>query len=107
MKVAGIHPATFLNHMTKLRKFFYQFQDEGYSKWIFIIPSVILLAVFALPLVALILRSINSNFFNNAFSEQAFKALKLSLVTSSITTIIAGCIRHTAGVYIGALEDQA
>ena len=75
--------------MAKIRKFFYQFQDEGCSKWIFFIPSAILLAVFALPLIALVLRSINSEFFNNAFSEQAFKALSLSLVTSSITTVIA------------------
>lgn len=50
---------------------------------------MILLAVFALPLAALVLRSINPNFFNDAFSEQAFKALRLSLVTSSITTMIA------------------
>jgi len=75
--------------MTKLRKFFHQLQDEGYSKWIFVIPSAILLALFALPLAALILRSVSSDFFDNAFSEQAFKALRLSLVTSSITTIIA------------------
>ncbi len=79
----------FLTHMTKIREFIHQLLDEGYSKWIFIIPSAILLALFAVPLVALILRSINSDFFNNAFSEQAFKALRLSLTTSSITTIIA------------------
>jgi molybdate transport system permease protein len=75
--------------MAKVQKFFHQLLDEGYSKWIFIIPSAILLALFALPLAALILRSVNSDFFDNAFSEQAFKALRLSLVTSSITTIIA------------------
>lgn len=50
---------------------------------------MVLLGLFALPLTALVLRSINSDFFNNAFSEQAFKALRLSLVTSSITTIIS------------------
>lgn len=80
----------FLTHMTKFRALIHRYLEEGYSKWIFIIPSAILLAVFALPLIALVLRSINSEFFNNAFSEQAFKALRLSLVTSSITTIIAG-----------------
>ena len=64
-------------------------QHDGYSKWIFIIPSVILLSVFALPLFALILRSINAEFFTNALSGQALKALRLSLVTSSITTVIA------------------
>jgi molybdate transport system permease protein len=75
--------------MTKIRKIIHLLLDEGYSKWIFIIPSVILLALFALPLAALVLRSINSDFFDNAFSEQAFKALRLSLFTSTTTTIIA------------------
>ena len=76
--------------MTKILKYLHQLLDEGYSKWIFFIPSAILLAIFALPLIALVLRSINPDFFNDALSEQAFKALRLSLVTSSITTIIAG-----------------
>jgi molybdate transport system permease protein len=78
--------------MTKIRKFFHLLLNDGYSKWIFIIPSAILLAIFALPLIALVLRSINSEFFNNAFSEQAFKALRLSLITSSITTVIAAVL---------------
>jgi molybdate transport system permease protein len=78
--------------MTRIRKFFTQFQDEGYSKWIFIIPSVILLALLALPLASLVWRSINSELFKNAFSEQAFKALKISLLTSSITTAIAAVL---------------
>ena len=75
--------------MTKLQRFIHQLFDEGYSKWIFIIPGGILLALFALPLAALILRSFNSDFLDNAFSEQAFRALSLSLVTSSVTTFIA------------------
>ncbi|WP_345351319.1 ABC transporter permease [Candidatus Villigracilis affinis] len=76
-------------HMDKLRKFVTRFLDERYSKWIFIIPGAILLAFFALPLMAILLRSINLDFFDNAFSQQAFKALRLSLLTSSITTLIA------------------
>ena len=75
--------------MPKTRKFLHQFLNDGYPKWIFVVPSVILLVFFALPLIALVLRSINSEFFNNAFSEQAFKALRLSLFTSSITTVMA------------------
>jgi molybdate transport system permease protein len=89
MKVAG-YSRDFFNHMTKIRGLVHQFFDEGYSKWIFIIPGGILLALFGLPLAALILRSINSDFFKNAFSEQAFHALSLSLVTSTITTFVAG-----------------
>lgn len=82
------NPVTFY-HMDKLRKFVTRFLDERYSKWIFIIPGAILLAFFALPLMAILLRSINLDFFDNAFSQQAFKALRLSLLTSSITTLIA------------------
>ena len=82
------NPVTFY-HMDKLRKFVTRFLDERYSKWIFIIPGATLLAFFALPLMAIILRSINLDFFDNAFSQQAFKALRLSLLTSSITTLIA------------------
>lgn len=57
------------------------------SKWVFIIPSVFLLALFLLPFLALFIRSINQEFFTHALSEQAVKALQLSLVTSTITTI--------------------
>jgi molybdate transport system permease protein len=55
---------------------------------LFIIPSAILLALFVLPLFAVFVRSIDADFFHNAFSEQAFKALRLSLLTSSMTTMI-------------------
>lgn len=78
--------------MSKLREFTHRFLDAGYSKWVFILPSSLLLALFAIPLVALVLRSVDSNFFENAFSQQAFHALSLSLVTSTITTVIAGLL---------------
>ena len=61
----------------------------GNSGWIFILPAAILLALFALPLITLLLRSINEDFFKYIFSEQAFRALRLSLLTSTITTISA------------------
>lgn len=48
-----------------------------------------MLGLFLLPLFTVFLRSINPEFFNNAFSEQAINALKLSLITSTITTICA------------------
>ena len=83
-----IIPRLFI-HMTNSRKLFSRFFGEGYSKWIFLLPSLILLAFFALPLIALAYRSIAPDFFENALSQQSFQALKLSLVTSSITTLIA------------------
>lgn len=83
-----IIPRLFI-HMTNSHKLFSRFFGEGYSKWIFLLPSLILLAFFALPLIALAYRSIAPDFFENALSQQSFQALKLSLVTSSITTLIA------------------
>lgn len=59
------------------------------SKWIFIIPSVFLVALFLFPFLALVLRSITPEFLTHALSEQAIKALRLSLVTSTISTISA------------------
>jgi molybdate transport system permease protein len=61
----------------------------GSSRWIFIVPSAILFALLAVPLAAVVVRSVNPDFFNNAFSRQALDALSLSLVTSSITMILA------------------
>jgi molybdate transport system permease protein len=59
------------------------------SKWLFIIPSILMLGLFLLPLLAVFVRSAESEFFDYAFSKQALDALKLSLVTSTITTICA------------------
>jgi len=73
--------------MSKLKKSFSQFFNDGYLDWIFILPSAILLALFVMPLAALLIRSLNMDFFQLALSEQAFTALRLSLVTSTITTI--------------------
>jgi molybdate transport system permease protein len=75
--------------MKKFQKLLRQLLDGGNSRWIFVVPSVILVALFALPLAALVLRSINPDFFTNALSGQSLKALSLSLVTSSITMVIA------------------
>jgi len=66
-----------------------QFISDRHLIWIFIIPSTILLALFALPFFALFERSITPDFFDYAFSEQALKALRLSLLTSTISTIVA------------------
>ncbi|HJQ13210.1 MAG TPA: ABC transporter permease [Anaerolineales bacterium] len=63
-----------------------RFIRDRHLIWVFIAPSAILFALFALPFFALFERSIASDFFNYVFSEQALKALRLSLVTSTITT---------------------
>lgn len=74
--------------MKNLKPFFSRFLHDGHLVWLFIVPSALLMALFVLPLFAVFVRSIDADFFSNAFSEQAFKALQLSLVTSSITAVI-------------------
>lgn len=74
--------------MNRLKHFTRRFVDDGHLIWVFILPSAFLFALFALPLLALFIRSADQDFFAYAFSEQAFKALRLSLVTSTITTIV-------------------
>jgi molybdate transport system permease protein len=56
---------------------------------VFILPSAILLALSVVPLAALFVRSLNQDLFSYVFSEQAFQALQLSLVTSTMTTTVA------------------
>ncbi len=77
-----------LPSMKKKGNFLTRLFDDGHLIWLFIIPSTIMLALFALPLFALFVRSFKAGFFNYAFSEQAFAALKLSLLTSTITTAV-------------------
>lgn len=64
------------------------FKKLSRSKWLFVVPSILLLALFVLPLFSILFRSISDSFFTNAFSEQAFKALRLSLLTSTVTTFV-------------------
>ncbi len=58
----------------------------------FILPSALLLAFLAIPLLVLIQRSLGLDFLDNALSAQGFQALRLSLITSSISTLLAGLL---------------
>ncbi len=68
--------------------FFQRFLSDGRSSWIFILPGLLLLLLFGLPLLALVLHASNSTFFEYALSEPALAALRLSLITSSITVVV-------------------
>ena len=66
---------------------------QSASTWLLVLPGMILLSLFALPLLAITARAINPNFIDYVFSTQALAALRLSLVTSLVTvllTILAG-----------------
>ena len=60
----------------------------GISTWLLILPGLILVGLFAVPLVALTMRAINTDFLQYMLSEQALAALHLSLITSLITVVI-------------------
>lgn len=57
--------------------------------WWFVIPGMMLLALLGLPLAALFLRALGSDFFVHAFSETAFSALKLSFFTSLVSVTVS------------------
>ncbi len=61
----------------------------GPPSWEFILPSLVLISLIGLPMVALIWRSANSNVFSFAVSESAVNALKLSLISSLICVVIS------------------
>jgi len=58
------------------------------SSWLLIVPSLLLVGLFGLPLLALTIRAIHVDFFQYVLSTQALAALRLSLVTSLITVMI-------------------
>lgn len=74
--------------MSKLKHIAGRFLDNDHLVWLFILPSMILLLLFVLPLLALFSRAAGDDFFTYAFSRQSFEALRLSLVTSTITTVV-------------------
>ena len=73
--------------MSQLKKNIRRIFTDGRLNWAFILPSAVLLALFAIPFAALLIRAINREFFQLALSDQSLKALRLSLVTSTISTI--------------------
>jgi molybdate transport system permease protein len=72
-----------------LLHFFRRFSHDYDPGWIFILPSLILIGLLGLPLLALGWRAIGKDFFNNVLSPTALSALKLSLLTSTVSVLIA------------------
>jgi molybdate transport system permease protein len=70
-----------------------RFRDHNLSTWLLVLPGMLLLSLFALPLLALVTRAITADFLEHVLAVQALAALRLSLITSLITvliTILAG-----------------
>lgn len=72
-----------------LSRFFKRISINNNPGWVFILPSLGLIALLGLPLIALVWRAIGKDFFNYALSPTSLSALKISLITSSVTVLIA------------------
>jgi molybdate transport system permease protein len=57
--------------------------------WVFILPSLVLLALLALPIFAVFWKSVGADFFTYALAPTALSALRLSLLTSSLSALLA------------------
>jgi molybdate transport system permease protein len=72
-----------------LQRLFHRLLHDHEPGWIFILPSLVLIGLLGLPLLALVWRAIGNDFFNNILSSTAISALKLSLLTSTVSVLIA------------------
>jgi molybdate transport system permease protein len=72
-----------------LRRVFQRLSINNNPGWVFILPSLALILLLGLPLVALVWRAIGKDFFTFALSPTAITALKLSLLTSTATIVVA------------------
>lgn len=74
--------------MSLLRRLFQRAASDAKMDWLFVLPSLLLLALFGLPVLALILRAAGTDFLTYALSPQAQTALRLSLVTSALSVLL-------------------
>ena len=59
------------------------------SEWLFVLPSLLLLALLALPVLALLWRAGSNGLFMFISQPSAIAALRLSLLTSTLSVVIA------------------
>jgi len=74
---------------------------DGTPGWEFILPSLVLISLIGLPVLALVWRSFNIEILSFAVSESAINALKLSLTTSLICVVVS-VVTGTPLAYIQA-----
>jgi len=56
--------------------------------WVFILPSLVLIGLLGLPLLSLFVKAVGKGFFTSAFSPVSLSALKISLLTSTTSTLL-------------------
>jgi len=75
--------------MSQLRRSFFSSKLSPFTEWLFILPSLLLLALLALPILALLWRAGVNGIFLFITQPNAIAALRLSLITSSLSVGIA------------------
>ncbi len=75
--------------MPQTRKSFFRAILSQHSEWFFVLPSLLLLALLALPVLALLWRAGTAGIFMFIAQPSAVAALRLSLLTSTISMLIA------------------
>ncbi len=75
--------------MSQLRKPFFQSKLSPLAEWLFVLPSILLLALLALPVLALLWRAGKDGMLWLIAQPDALSALRLSLLTSTLSVLIA------------------
>ena len=75
--------------MSRLRRPFFQIELSPLTQWLFVLPSLLLLALLALPVVALLWRAGTEGMLSLISQPGAIAALRLSLLTSTLSVLIA------------------
>jgi molybdate transport system permease protein len=84
---------------TPVPRLFARRRTHTFPGWVFVLPSLVLVLLIGLPLVALIWRSIGRDFFTFALSATSVDALKLSLETS-LTSVVLALLTGTPLAYL-------
>lgn len=75
--------------MSQLRKPFFQLRLSPVTEWLFVLPSLLLLALLSLPVLALLWRAGTDGMLSLIAQPSAISALRLSLFTSTLSVLTA------------------
>jgi len=75
--------------MSQSRKSLFQTKLSPFTEWLFVLPSLLLLALLALPVLALLWRAGTEGMLSLIAQPSAISALRLSLVTSTLSMLVS------------------
>lgn len=75
--------------MSRVQKRLYRSQLSPILQWVFVLPGILLLALLGLPVLALLIRAGTDGMFIFITQPAAVAALRLSVVTSSLSALLA------------------